>query len=214
MAASKVWHCSSNLASLVLLRSYIELCKFFEFVVKFMYFIYFWCMSELYESQVMDIYFYNLETQQKVTVLNQSHVLWVMFMLLLKTAFKIRYSCSNESVPLPIHKGFFEFHYYTKEKWTTWISREYDDTLNDSYSRTGSYLYASVNGCANITAFVNEYIGSFNAYNAITSDELADLTKMKLGGKVPVVKPATVLLMEDNTLEEHEFTGDDVIVLI
>ena len=213
MAASKVWQCStSSVPSIMLWRAYTEMCRLIDTILTWMYTLYFWCMGKLFESQITDIYFYNLETQERIRVLNQSNVFWVMFLMLLKTVFQITYHWSGQSMPLPIHNGFFEFYYYSQGKWIQWLSRDYDDTVEAAYSKTGSYLYASVNGCMNITSFVNAFIGSFNAHNKITSDELAVIARMKYGG-VPVIYPATTLLMEDDTLDEKEFTGEDAIIL-
>lgn len=222
MTASRTWQSSASPAALYLLRLYVYIMRLLEFMRAAVYSGYLWSVGTVLDDVVTDVYFYNFDTQTRQVVSTHSNPLWVFYLMFLK--FVLHASIEDIINPgvrvLPFGRGIFEINFFQKgDGWRKVFTREYTEDL-PAGRKIGTYLYASVNGSHTVTSFINNNLASFNKQNAFTADDIVRLCYILLGKVLPTdyddfePTPSRLYLIEDDTLNEIAYEGEQPVVLL
>ncbi len=223
MTASKRWQASASPAALYLLRLYVYIMRLLEFMRAAVYAGYLWSVGTVFNNEVTDVYFYNFDTQTRQVVFTHSNPLWVFYLMFLK--FVLHASINDIVNPgvrvLPFGRGIFEINFFQKgDGWRKVFTREYTEDPPAEQRQVGTYLYASVNGTYSVTSFINNNLSSFNNLNAFTADDIVRLCYILLGKLLPTdyddfePPPSRLYLIEDETLNEIFYEGEQPVVLL
>ncbi len=222
MTASRTWQTSTSPVALYALRLYICILKLLEFLWTSVYSAYLWSAGTVLDGEVTDVYFYNFDTQNRQVVYTHSNPVWVVYLMFLK--FVMHASIEDIVNPgvrvLPFGRGIFEINFFQKgDGWLRVFSREYTEDP-PATQKVGTYLYASVNSSLVVTSFINKNMSSFNKQNAFSADDIVRLCYILLGKLLPTdyddfePTPSRLYLIEDETLNEISYEGEQPVVLL
>lgn len=215
MTASRVWQ-TPNASALVYLLIWIV--RFYEAILVTFYNLYLYSVGYVLDNRVTDVAFYDLESQTRDTVMSWSNpikVVWLVFLKLFAYQMYESQLCTHRASPIvPAQSGVYEITFFSKQhKWIRTFSRDLNEPQCEPQKR-GTYLFASVNGKQAVTGFVNDNLASFNAQNAFTAEEAVRLINLAaLRRKKEDDAPGNLFLITDDTLDEINFQGDDIVVL-
>jgi hypothetical protein len=121
---------------------------------------------------------------------------------------------------LPFGRGIFEINFFQRgDGWRKLFTHEYTEDP-PAERKIGTYLYASVNGTYSVTSFINNNLVSFNKHNAFSADDIVRLCYILLGKYLPTdyddfePPPSRLYLIEDETLNEIAYEGEQPVVLL
>ncbi len=224
MAASHMWQTrAKSTIVLQMYKLYILLMWTREWLQTMVYACYLWSLSTVCDGRVCDVYFYDLHRHKRTTVLCNSNVIKILYLMLLKYVLNqdisyyldVQYEYEHW---LSKPNGLYEVVFYQGGRWSKALRRTYYRGYDYSAHTTqsGKFLLAMLNGNITITNIVNEYWTSMTKVNAFTTDELASFCLMKMG--LPSLNssggtPRIFLIRDDDSLDEKIYEDTQVIVL-
>lgn len=219
MAASHMWQTrAQSTIILQLYRLYILLMWTWEWLQTVMYACYLWSLSSVCDGRVCDVYFYDLHRHKRTTVLCNSNIFKIIYMMMLKHVLKKDISSMLEVQFEDEHwlskpNGLYEVIYYKAGKWSKTLRRTYYSGYDFSIIQPrGEILLGMLNAKHTVTNIINEYWTSLNNGNAFTTNEFGGFCLLKMG--LPKQDPCKIFIIcDDDTLEEKLYEENDVIVL-
>jgi len=182
------------------------------------YAFYLWSLTSVCDGRVCDVYFYDLHRHKRTTVLCNSNIFKIVYMMLLKHVMSRDISSLLEVQFEDEHwlskpNGLYEVIYYKGGKWSSTLRRTYYSGYDFSVPRPpGNFLLAMLNTKHTITNIVNEYWTSLTSVNAFTANEFGGFCLLKMG--LPKHETAKVFIIcDDDALEEKVYQDNDVMVL-
>ena len=202
-------------------RVYILLMWIWEWLQTLVYAFYLWSLSTVCDGRVCDVYFYDLHRHKRTTILCNSGVLKIMYMMLLKYVLKQDINSYldvqfEDEHWLSKPNGLYEVVFYQRGKWSKTLRRTYYSGYDYSVARPhGQVLLAMLNGNLTITNIVNEYWSCLTHVNAFTTQELAGFCLMKMGlpQQHSSCTPRIFLICDDDSLDEKLYEDTQVIAL-